>query len=74
MKRLFLSVAIALFALSLFGVGYGAKSASAAWEGEQIVRKGVLDDLVPIGHAGGSYGNAAEYGSALLDVKLRGMN
>lgn len=74
MKKLIISVLAAMISLTTVWFGVPTDKVFAANEWSVTVSKGVMDDLVPIGHMGGSYGNASEYGSKLIPVAEYGLN
>ena len=74
MKKVIICILVVLAAFSLLGFASNGQAVSAEETWQPSVVKGVLDNFVPVGHYGGSYGNASEYGSKLIPVPERGAN
>ncbi|MDD6926886.1 MAG: hypothetical protein PUJ49_03365 [bacterium] len=74
MKKVIICILAVLAAFSLLGFASNGQAVSAEETWQPSVVKGVLDNFVPVGHYGGSYGNASEYGSKLIPVPERGAN
>ncbi len=74
MKKVIICILVVLAAFSLLGFAFNGQAVSAEETWQPSVVKGVLDNFVPVGHYGGSYGNASEYGSKLIPVPERGAN